>query len=188
MEWKDVPDCLQLRTGRLRGAAWCLGWDVQSLTHLEDKICHKGLLPGDSLSQKAPPCIDHLDTLALSGLCHGPALWALCSEVLTVESHTCRFEGVSGQTSDKPWQLPVFSHGNSYNQHVTQWRGGCSFFQTKVWEGVISHGIGTFELRDGFSCTNKMPIDILLSKLLPHATSKPWAVIESLPPNCSSLH
>lgn len=45
---------------------------------------------------------------SLSGFCHGPVLWIQGAEVLQPHEP---FEGVSGQTGDKAWQIPMFSHG-----------------------------------------------------------------------------
>lgn len=77
------------------------GRHVQQLTHLEEEIWHKGLLP-----RQTSPCIYQLDTLSLSGFCLGSAL-----RIQGSDNHIGHFGGVAGQTGDKAWQIPMLSHG-----------------------------------------------------------------------------
>lgn len=140
-------------------------WDAQSWTHLEGTICCERLFPRDFISQK------HRFVLIvwMYLLCVGSLPWALGSEVLTPDSHTCNFEGARLVTScDHGLYLAMAVVTNSYGEAAA-----CSFRQRCLGLSLMKQALLGTEM--GIIAQTKKPIDTLLSKFYLNTTSKPWA-------------
>lgn len=140
----------------------CTGRHVQKLTHLEDETCHKGLL-----ARQTPPCIYALDILFV---------WVLSQSSPTDSGLRQPREPFWGCFWPDWWQSVTNTYvepWNHYSQHVTQQRGGCSWFlQTEVsgrcWcrlQGQLQGGC-----QHHLSCKSSLPHPPLL---LPHTLCHP---------------
>lgn len=130
---------------------------------------------------KAPLCADCLDVPALSGLCQGSPPWALASEVLTPDSHTCNFEGARLVTScDHGLYLAMAVVTNTYGEAAA-----CSFKRRCLGLSLMKQALLGTEM--GIIAQTKKPIDTLLSKFSLNTTLQTMGPLSKVFPKTAVL-